>query len=72
MSVLDLERTITKLPRQELDVFARWFEEFMADEWDRRIEGDIETGRLNKVGAKALQDLEAGKCTSLSLSHSSS
>ena len=40
MSLSELEKAIVQLPEADLAAFARWFEEYMADEWDRRIEAD--------------------------------
>ena len=65
MSIEELQTAVARLPAQELDRFSRWFEEFLADEWDRRIEGDIRAGRLNPAGRRAEEDFEAGRCTTL-------
>jgi hypothetical protein len=65
MSVLELEQAIAKLPSEELSQFAEWFEEFMADEWDRQIERDVAAGKFDKINAKADEDFEAGRCTPL-------
>ena len=46
MSVQELEIAVTSLPPSDLDAFARWFEEFIADAWGRRIEADIVAGRM--------------------------
>lgn len=63
MSVQELETAVTRLPKSDLDAFARWFEEFIADAWDCRIEADIATGRLDGVGREADAQFEAGRCT---------
>jgi hypothetical protein len=60
-----LEAAITQLPEEELTSFAQWFEEYLADIWDRRIEADIKAGRLDEVGRKADADFEAGRCQPL-------
>lgn len=65
MSVLELEKAISQLPAEELSRFAAWFEEFMADEWDKQIERDVAAGRLDHVIRKADEDFEAGRCTPL-------
>ena len=31
MSLLELEAAIARLPAEELDTFAKWFEEYLAD-----------------------------------------
>lgn len=65
MSLQELETAVTKLPAEELSVFAQWFEEYWADAWDRRIEADIEAGRLEEAGRGADADFESGRCTPL-------
>lgn len=65
MSVRELEAAVTKLPPEELAAFARWFEEYVADAWDRRIEEDIRAGRLDEAGKQADADFEAGRCKPL-------
>ena len=65
MSLQELESAVTSLPDEELAEFARWFEEYVADAWDRRIEADIRLGRLDEAGRRADTDFEAGRCTPL-------
>jgi hypothetical protein len=66
MSVEELQHVVSLLPPEELDRFSKWFEEFLADQWDRRIEADILAGRLDEVGRRADEDFESGRCTPLS------
>ena len=65
MSLRELETAVTCLPASELDTFARWFEEYLADAWDRRIEEDIRAGRLDEAGNRANADFDAGRCKPL-------
>ncbi len=65
MSVLELEQAISQLPAEELSKFAAWFEEFMADEWDKQIERDVAAGKFDKIFAKADADIAAGRFTRL-------
>ncbi len=65
MSVNELEEAIAKLPEAELSRFAEWFEEFMADQWDRQIERDAAAGKFHRINAKADADFEAGRCKPL-------
>ena len=62
MSVEELRSAVSQLPANELDEFSRWFEEFVAEQWDRRIEADILAGRLDEAGRLADEDFEAGRC----------
>jgi hypothetical protein len=65
VSLDELEAAVAHLPSDELVAFARWFEEYMADAWDRRIEADIKAGRLDEAGRKADADFETGRCKPL-------
>lgn len=65
MSLNDIESAVAQLPGEELAAFARWFEEYLADAWDRRIADDIQAGRLDAAGRQADADFEAGRCKPL-------
>ena len=65
MSVHELEAAVTRLDPADLARFARWFEDFQADEWDRRFEADVAAGRLDALGRQADDDVDAGRATAL-------
>ena len=65
MSIEDLESVVSTLPASELARFSQWFEEFMADQWDRQIEHDSLSGRLDATLKRADDHYEAGRCTPL-------
>jgi len=65
MSLQELETVVAQLPADELTAFARWFEEHLAEAWDRRIESDILAGRLEETGRRADAEFEAGRCRPL-------
>jgi hypothetical protein len=65
MSLHELEVAVAQLPAEELSAFAQWFEEYLAEVWDRRIEEDIRAGRLDEAGRRADADFEAGRCKPL-------
>ena len=65
MSVEELQTAVARLPADDPDRFSRWFEEFLAEQWDRRIEADILAGRLDAAGCGADEEFEAGRCTPL-------
>jgi hypothetical protein len=62
MSLQELESAVAQLPVDELTAFAEWFEGYLADAWDRRIEADILAGRLDEPGRRADADFDAGRC----------
>lgn len=65
MSVQELETAVAGLSKDELATFSRWFEEYLADAWDRQIEADIRAGRFDAASQRAKADYEAGRCTPL-------
>jgi hypothetical protein len=65
VSLQELEAAVARLPADDLSAFARWFDEYRADAWDRRIEADIRAGRLDEAGRRADADFEAGRCKPL-------
>ena len=65
MSVLELEQAISKLPAEELSKFAAWFEEYMADEWDKQIERDMSAGKFDRINAEVDKAFAEGRCKPL-------
>jgi hypothetical protein len=63
--VESIEREIRGLTPSELAAFRRWFLEFDAQVWDRQIEKDVRTGRLDKLAKEALAAHRAGKSKEL-------
>ena len=56
-----LEQTIKKLSPEELTAFRTWFLEFDAAEWDRQIEMDSKSGKLDRLAQSAVEEYKAGK-----------
>ena len=65
MSVEELESVVAKLPAAELARFSEWFEEFVAEQWDRQIEQDMQAGRLDAALKRADEHYEADRCKPL-------
>jgi hypothetical protein len=60
-TVKELEKTITGLSQQQLAEFRAWFESFDAARWDREIEEDVHSGKLDRVAEKAIGEYRKGK-----------
>lgn len=60
-----LEREVRELSRAELAAFREWFRKYDSNEWDRQIEEDIRTGKLDKLAEQALATHKAGKTKEL-------
>jgi hypothetical protein len=64
-NVQDIESAIANLTPERLAEIRAWFDEFEARLFDRAIARDIAEGKLDKVAAEALAELEAGRCREL-------
>lgn len=56
-----LEQNVKQLSPSELSAFRAWFIDFDAAEWDRQMEADSETGKLDRLAQSALEEHLAGK-----------
>ena len=56
-----LEEEIKKLSPEELVQLRDWFLELDAHQWDREIEQDAASGKLDKLFEKSLADHRSGK-----------
>lgn len=59
-NVKSIEKAVEALPAAELAEFRHWFAEFDAAAWDRQIEQDAASGKLDALAAEALADHCAG------------
>ena len=59
-NVKSIEHAVESLPPLELAEFRRWFAEFDGHAWDRQIENDASSGKLDHLAAEALADYRAG------------
>jgi len=60
-----IEQAVEGLSPEELAAFRRWFAEFDATVWDRQIEQDARSGKLDALADEALNDHATGKSTDL-------
>lgn len=65
MSVRDIEENVSRLSKTDLVAFSKWFDEFVADQWDRQIEADALAGKLDAAAHRADEQFEAGLCSPL-------
>ena len=62
-TVQEIKAAVSDLSPENLAAFRAWFAEFDALLWDRQLEADVASGRLDQLGDGALQDLREGRCT---------
>ena len=59
-NVKAIENAVESLPPMELAEFRRWFAEFDGTVWNRHIERDAGSGKLDGLAAEAIADYRAG------------
>lgn len=60
-TVETIEQQIQKLGPKEFAELRDWFFEYEGTAWDRQLERDVKTGKLDKLAQKVLADHAAGK-----------
>ena len=58
MTITELEQAVTKLSEQELNRFREWFDEYYAEIWDKQIEADAKSGRLDDLLAEVDEEYD--------------
>ena len=64
-NVKALERAVEKLTSSDLVEFRSWFLNYDADLWDREIEEDYRSGKLDNLISEAIRDYQDGKATEI-------
>lgn len=57
MSMTEIQQAITELSVEELTQFHEWFDEYCAQVWDKQIETDAQSGRLDKIIAEVNEEI---------------
>jgi hypothetical protein len=60
-----VEQQIQELTSEELEAFRTWFAEYGAEVWDRQIEADARSGRLDELAEQALAAHRRGESREL-------
>lgn len=51
-----IETQIEELSQEELRAFREWFASFDAQVWDQQFEANVQAGRFDRFGERALRD----------------
>ncbi len=63
--VEQIEGHVKELSPEELSAFREWFAEFDAETWDRQLESDVRTGKLDSLAERALREHASGRSVEL-------
>jgi hypothetical protein len=64
-NVKSIENAVESLPPMELAEVRRWFADFDGNAWDRQIEQDAASGKLDQLAVAALADYSSGPARQL-------
>ena len=66
MSTLqEIEKAVQDLSPDQLAAFRDWFVEYDQALWDKQLERDVASGRLDSLADEAIEDLRNGRCSDL-------
>jgi hypothetical protein len=65
VSVEQVQTEIAKLPPEDFRKLADWMDERRAQDWDRRIEEDAKSGKLDKLYEKLQAENQGAKAIAL-------
>ena len=61
----EIEQAIKELPIVEVRQLASWLNKYLDDAWDKQMQSDFETGKLDKFIAKVESEIEANRVRDL-------
>lgn len=64
-SLPEIEAAIRHLSEIEVRQLSNWLQEYLEEAWDKQIEADAKSGRLDKLIQQANQDIDANGVKSL-------
>jgi len=60
-----IKNAIKRLSAPELEQLLEWFVQYDADAWDKQIQSDASSGRLDKFAEEALNEYKANRAKPL-------
>ncbi|MGA7937691.1 MAG: hypothetical protein WCA35_29345 [Kovacikia sp.] len=61
----EIEAAIKNLPKSDVRQLSVWLQEYLDELWDRQIEADVASGKLDKLIAKTEADITTNQVKSL-------
>ncbi len=64
-TLLEIEAAIKQLPESDVRQLAAWLQTYLDETWDRQIEEDLASGKLDNLIAQAEADIAANNVRDL-------
>lgn len=61
ITLLEIEAAIQRLPEGDIRQLSGWLQSYMDEMWDRQIEADLGSGKLDRLIARAEADISTNK-----------
>lgn len=65
ITLLEIETAIQQLPESEIRQLSGWLQSYMDEMWDRQIEADLVSGKLDHLIDRAEADIAANRIKNL-------
>jgi hypothetical protein len=65
MTTTEIKTAVMNLNKTELSELLDWLEEYQESLWDKQIEEDVQSGKLDSLIEKAKKEFREGKCRQL-------
>ena len=65
IALQELKNEVKNLPKQDFNQFRNWFLDYENNKWDKEIEEDIYSGKLDDIMNNAKKDFKNGKYETL-------
>lgn len=65
ITLQEIEVAIQRLPESDIRQLSGWLQSYMEEMWDRQIESDLESGKLDHIIARAEADISANRVKNL-------
>jgi hypothetical protein len=62
---LEVELAIKQLPEVEVRYLANWLQDYLDERWDRQIEADFASGKLDRLIAQAEESIASNNLREL-------
>ncbi len=59
--ITEIEKAVTSLPQEDYRQFREWFLARDWDEWDKQIQADSESGKLDFLVQEAMDEKKQGR-----------
>jgi hypothetical protein len=61
ISLTEIETAIQQLPENDIRQLSGWIQSYIDEMWDRQIEADLGSGKLDNLIARAEADISANR-----------